>query len=87
MQEQFIYERNGCPYCSSKLVTTENNLKTWCLNNGDFGQQLIRKWTGFDENNQPISMDSVTKSSSKKVKWMCKNKHTWVTRIADRKKQ
>lgn len=29
-----------------------NDLYTWCLNNGEWGQQLLQEWTGFDENNQ-----------------------------------
>ena len=73
-----------CPYCSSKIITTENNLKTWCSNNGDFGQQLIQEWTGFDENNQPISMNNITRGSNKKVKWRCKQRHEWYATILSR---
>ena len=59
--------KSGCPYCSGRIANSENNLKTWCLNNGSWGQQIIKEWTGLDENNEPISMDSLAKASSKKV--------------------
>ena len=43
-----------------KLIVGENDLLTWCLENGDWGQQLMREWVGLDELNNPIRMDEVT---------------------------
>ena len=76
--------KSGCPYCSGRIANSENNLKTWCLNNGSWGQQIIKEWTGLDENNEPISMDSLAKASSKKVKWRCSKGHEWIAQIAKR---
>ncbi len=36
------------------VIQGENDLYTWCLFNGEYGQQLIREWVGIDEDNQII---------------------------------
>lgn len=61
-----------------------NDLYTWCLNNGAFGQQLINEWVGLDETNQQILMDSVARASNKKVKWKCNHGHEWCVAINNR---
>ncbi|MGN0649292.1 MAG: zinc-ribbon domain-containing protein [Oscillospiraceae bacterium] len=84
--------KTGCPYCSGQRVSEENNLKTWCLSNGSFGEQLISEWTGevFDENNiqiedeQFINIEDITKASNKKVKWKCSQGHEWFAKINNR---
>ncbi|MBQ1392845.1 MAG: zinc-ribbon domain-containing protein [Lachnospiraceae bacterium] len=58
----------------------KNSLKTWCLNNGDFGQQLLNEWTGqcIDDNKQ-YTPDEVTKASGKRFRWQCskESSHIW----------
>lgn len=78
------HNRNGCPYCSALLVSSENSLQTWCLNNGEYGRQLINEWTGIDKNNKPISMNNVTRASSRKVKWKCSKGHVWAAAVCSR---
>ena len=34
----------------SRLQKGVNDLKTWCLANGEFGEQLISEWTGEVDN-------------------------------------
>lgn len=68
----------------SRLQQGVNDLYTWCLNNGAFGQQLLNEWVGLDENNQPISIDNVTRASGKKVKWRCNKGHIWAAAIIRR---
>lgn len=29
----------------SQVITGQNNLYTWCLQNGEYGQQLLSEWT------------------------------------------
>lgn len=67
-----------------KVQQGVNDLYTWCLNNGRYGEQLIQEWTGMDEHNQQISMDNITYGSAKRVLWICREGHEWVTRIYDR---
>lgn len=74
----------SCPYCSGIYVSNENNLKTWCLNNGAFGKQLMTEWTGECEDNQHYEIDEVAKASRKKLKWICSKGHEWYVKINDR---
>ena len=85
----------SCPYCAntnrSKMVSKarlseENNLKTWCLSNGSFGQRLISEWTGLCEDDKHYKIDEVARGSHKKFKWQCSKGHEWLAKINDRTK-
>lgn len=67
----------GCPYCSGRLVSDKNNLSTWCLNNGEWGQQIIQEWTGECEDGSHYKIDELSFGSNKKVKWRCSKGHEW----------
>ena len=69
-----------------KLVVGVNDLETWCKNNGDWGQQLISEWVGKDENNNPISMQDVSRGMLMKVHWVCKDGHKWIASVRNRTK-
>ena len=43
-----------------KLIRGVNDLKTWCLENEAWGQQLIDEWVGMDGLNNTIQMNEVT---------------------------
>lgn len=68
----------------SKIVVGINDLKTWCQNNGEYGQQLLQEWTGIDEANNTIDMRKVSYASTQKVQWKCKEGHEWVAEIHNR---
>lgn len=68
----------------AKLQKGVNDLKTWCLNNGDFGQQLMQEWTGECEDGLTYNIDEVARATPKRVKWKCKEGHEWVTGIVNR---
>ena len=55
-----------------------NDLYTWCLNNSAYGNQIIQEWTGLDEDDNAVDMNKITYGSGRKVKWQCKNNHTWI---------
>lgn len=74
----------GCPYCSGRFATTETSLATWCLNNGEWGKQLLREWVGLTEDNQPISTNNIARASNMRVKWRCSNGHEWVAPVNNR---
>ena len=78
--------KSGCPYCSGTKITDKNSLKNWCLNNGDFGKQLLKEWTGqcLDDNKQ-YTLDEVTKASAKRFRWQCSNdtSHIWDARVSN----
>lgn len=76
--------RQGCPYCKGSRASETNNLKTWCLANGTFGQQLMSEWTGEVGDKKNICMDNVTKASSKRAKWRCAKGHEWFSTISNR---
>ena len=77
-------QKQGCPYCSGRRVSDKNSLKTWCIENGEYGQQLLQEWTGIDENNNPIEIDKISRANSKKVHWKCKEGHQWTATIKNR---
>ena len=52
-----------------------NDLKTWCSQNENFGQQLMTEWT------EDIPMDNIARGSGKKVKWRCSKGHEWYASI------
>ena len=66
-----------------RIETGKNDLYTWCINN-ERGKQLLEEWVGVDINDNYIDMKKTAVQSNKKVKWKCKNKHTWETSIQKR---
>lgn len=76
--------KTSCPYCSGKRVSNENNLKTWYLNNGEFGKQLIQEWTGECDDGTHYRIDEVFKGSHKKFKWRCNKDHEWWVDVHNR---
>lgn len=89
-----VCHRSDCPICKaelhseicmqSRLNQGLNDLCSWCLSNGEWGKQLMSEWTGLDENNQPISIESITRASNKKVKWKCSQGHEWYATVVSR---
>lgn len=67
----------GCPVCASKVVTNINSLETWCNKNGSFGEELKAQWTGFTDENKPISINDISFASNISVIWKCDKGHNW----------
>jgi len=65
----------GCPYCSNKKASKENNLKV-------LFPTLAKEW--HPTKNENLKPEQVTKSSNKKVWWKCKKGHEWKTAITNR---
>lgn len=61
-----------------------NDLKTWCLDNGDFGKQLMSEWTGIREDDEHFNIDEVARGSHKKFKWICSKGHEWYATVGSR---
>jgi hypothetical protein len=68
-------ERNECPYCSGRLVSKQKNLKV-------DNPALASEW--HPTKNGKLKATDVTKSSSKKVWWICKNYHEWISSVNNR---
>lgn len=68
----------------SRLQHGVNDLYTWCMNNGERGQQLLSEWTGIDENDNQISIGNITQGSHVRMKWRCKEGHQWEAAINQR---
>jgi len=67
---------NGCPYCSNKKVLRGfNDLATTNI-------KLASEW--HPTRNGKLSSRHVTRSSSKKVWWLCGEGHEWEASIANR---
>lgn len=68
--------KSGCPYCSGRRVSGENNLAFKYPN-------VAREWHPF--NNKNLTPFDVTPGTNKKVWWQCNQGHEWKASIADRK--
>ena len=75
----------------NREIKPDINLRDYLSCNGDFGRQIMKEWVGLDENNKPISMDSIKyfghndNDMRKKVKWKCGVcGKVWTARIIDR---
>lgn len=66
---------NGCPYCSGRIATKENNLLL-------VNPELCDEWD-YDKNDDLIP-ECFTSHSSKSVWWKCKNGHSYKKSIAKR---
>ncbi len=76
--EAFIYTRTkgiGCPYCSGRLATHNNNLKK-------LRSDLADEW--HPTKNKNITPEDVTPFSHKTVWWLCKKGHEWQSTVANR---
>ena len=75
-----VYHRvagSGCPYCSGRIPSKENNLK-------DLKPAISAEWEyGLNGNLTP---DRVTLKSNKKVYWKCSLNHVWLATVSDRVK-
>jgi hypothetical protein len=65
----------------AKVKTGENDLYTWCINNGERGKQLLDEWVGLNEFGEPVDINRVSKFSAERVQWKCKYGHTWIVNI------
>lgn len=65
----------GCPYCSGRRVSVDNNLLT-------LFPEIAKEW--HSEKNKPLNPENVTARSDKKVWWKCSKGHAWEATIANR---
>ena len=78
--------RTGCPGCSGRSPTDQNNVLQWCQDNGEYGRKLIEEWAEPD-----LGMKDVTPGSEKKMSWRCSagcteggEPFSWEARVNDR---
>jgi hypothetical protein len=75
-QVQHRHKGNGCPYCSGLLaIVGKNDFAT-------INPALLSEWDY--ERNDGISPDDVKSYSNKKVWWICKKGHRWLSTIGAR---
>jgi len=65
----------GCPYCSKRFATKENNLQA-------DNPSLAKEWHA--QKNSGLAPRDVTPHSNKKVWWKCDKGHVWLAIIKDR---
>lgn len=75
--------RRGCPYCAGKKVMTgQNDLYTWCIENGEFGQRIIHEWK-----DSILKINEVSPFSAKDIHWKCSKGHEWNAKLYTRTRQ
>ena len=65
----------GCPFCSNKRVTVNNNLKAVCAD-------IAAQWHNY--RNGLLSPEQVMPQSNKKVWWQCEKGHEWEAAVSTR---
>lgn len=68
----------GCPYCSGRRVTANNNLAAQM-------PDVARRW--HPTMNGTLKPTDVVPGSDRKIWWLCDKGHTWQARIANVSKQ
>jgi len=68
---------SNCPYCSGKKTSNDNNIKYLFPN-------IAKEWHPIK--NKDLTPEDVTKSSRKKVWWLCSKGHEWLTFVFNRTK-
>ena len=67
----------GCPYCSGKVLTGDNDLET-------VNPELALEWHPFK--NKPLKPSEIYYNATKCVWWICKEGHEWKNSISERNK-
>ena len=67
-----------------RLQKGVNDLESWCLNNGEFGEQLRSEWTGDCEDENHYNIDQTPFGDGKKFKWVCSKGHEWFADVVNR---
>ncbi|HBD7397089.1 zinc-ribbon domain-containing protein [Legionella longbeachae] len=65
----------GCPYCSGKQATPDNNLALKC-------PELVKEWHPVKNNG--LLPEMFLPRSNKKIWWLCKHLHEWQATIDNR---
>ena len=77
--ERAVYSKikgHGCPYCNNrKVLTGFNDLATKC-------PHIAKQW--HPTKNDDLTTKNILYNSSKKVWWICDNKHEWEAPICNR---
>lgn len=69
---------SGCPYCSGLKATKQNNITV-------SHPELLREW--HPTKNEGVYPNQLTSGSDKRINWICKNGHEWVTSVYERAKR
>ena len=69
-----------------KIISGINDLYTWCLENGEYGERFIQEWTGITESGEIIDIHTTAPKSPKKVLFKCTRDctHEWYAKISSR---
>ena len=70
-----IKKKQGCPFCSGKRVDITNRLES-------IHPLVSQEWNY--KKNKNLLPSNVTRASSKRVWWVCKNNHEWEATIKSR---
>ena len=72
----------GCPICAGKIIVSGiNDLKKWCIDNKR--EDILAEW---DYEKNEISPDQIAPFSSKKVYFVCKEGHSYISALSSRTK-
>lgn len=68
-----------------KLIVGQNDLITWCKQNGAYGETILKQWTGKTVDGIVVDIKSTHAKSYKKLIWKCDIcGYEWESRISNR---
>lgn len=73
-----------CDFDAKSVPSDGKDLQSWCINNGDYGKQLLNEFQGISKDNIKYKATEVAYSSRKIMLWKCENGHEWYEKIAKR---
>ena len=75
-----------CPWCNN--IRGNKSLYQWCIENGAYGQELLKEWTGIevDKNTNQligsnVSIESISYGCKRKFKFICSENHIYFQQI------
>lgn len=85
-----IYNKTNCPKCKcierNKVGKKHNKITLidWCKNNGEYGNTILKQWTGVDDMGYELDINSISYASNKYAEFKCNKGHIWIAQIMNR---
>ena len=83
-----VYNKTECPRCKciernvSGKKHNSKSLYQWCLENGDFGKQVMNRFTGKDQYGNSIDIENISYSTNIRATFRCEYGHEWKSSVA-----
>ena len=83
-----VYNKTECPRCKciERNVSGKKHKKVslyeWCLDNGEFGQTVMKRFIGKDQYGNDLDIKNISYASNVKAMFRCEHGHEWKSSVA-----